>query len=128
MAFSYLAGLALLIACMGLFGLATQNYARFLKEASIRKVLGASVSQIIFLANRNFILLLGIASILATGICWGVLQAVLLYFKDYLGDFSLGINPFIIGNLLVFLTAIIAIGGQSYKLTKVAPADALRME
>ncbi|MEM6700170.1 MAG: FtsX-like permease family protein, partial [Bacteroidota bacterium] len=68
--FSYIAALALLIACMGLFGLSIQNYTRFQKEASIRKILGASVSQVLLLANKNFIILLLIASIIATSCCW----------------------------------------------------------
>ncbi len=127
-AWGYLATLALLIACMGLFGLAKQNHNRFLKEASIRKVLGASTAQIILLANRNFIWMLLISSCIATVLCWSALQAVLYTVKEYMGDFSLGLMPFVLANLLVFATAIIAIGGQSYKLTKVAPADALRME
>lgn len=126
--YGYIAGLALLIACMGLFGLAMQNHARFLKEASIRKVLGASVSQIVLLANRNFIIMLLSASFIATVICWGAMQILLPMAKEYIGDLSLGILPYLLANLLVFVTAIIAIGSQSYKLTKVAPADALRME
>ncbi len=126
--FGYVAGLALLIACMGLFGLATQNYARYLKEASIRKVLGATVSQIVLLANRQFFWMLIISSVIATIICWSGMQVLLVMVEEYIGPLALGWTPFFIANLLVFITAIIAIGGQSYKLTKVAPADALRME
>ena len=126
--FGYVAGLALLIACMGLFGLATQNYARYLKEASIRKVLGATVAQIVLLANRQFFWMLMIASVIATTLCWIGMQVSLAIMKEYIGNLHLGWTPFFIANLLVFITAIIAVGGQSYKLTKVAPADALRME
>ena len=127
-AFSYIAAIALLIACMGLFGLSIQNYARYLKEASIRKVLGASVSQVLLLANRKFIILLGIASVIATGLCWGLTQMLLLALKENIGELQLGITPFLVANLLVFITAVIAVSGQSYKLSKVTPADALRVE
>ncbi len=126
--FSFLAILGLLIACMGLFGLASQNYARYLKEASIRKVLGATTQQILLIGNRHFIWLLGIASIIATGISWIGAQLVFKDVEAYIGVVELGISPYIVGNLLVFLTAIIAIGAQSYQLTKIAPADALRNE
>ncbi|MEL6718107.1 MAG: ABC transporter permease [Bacteroidota bacterium] len=126
--FSYIAALALLIACMGLFGLSIQNYSRFLKEASIRKVLGASVSQVLFLANRNFIILLVVASIIATSLCWLGIQTLLLSAKEHLGDLHLGIVPYLLANLLVFITACIAVSGQSYKLTKVDPAIALKEE
>jgi len=126
--FGFLALLALLIACLGLFGLASQNYARYLKEASIRKVLGASTQQILLMGNRHFIWMLGIASVIATGICWVGAQAFYKSFEAYIGVVELGITPYIVGNLLVFITAIIAVGGQSYQLTKIAPADALRSE
>ena len=56
------------------------------------------------------------------------MQVSLAVMKEYIGNLQLGWTPFFIANLLVFITAIIAVGGQSYKLTKVAPADALRME
>jgi len=126
--YSCIAGLALLIACMGLFGLATQNYARYLKEVSIRKVLGASVSQVVFLVNRKFLVMLLIASLTATLISWMAMTAILAQTKEYIGELNLGITPFILGNLLVFTMAIIAIGSQTYKLSKITPADALRIE
>ena len=113
---------------MGLFGLSIQNYTRFLKEASIRKVLGASVSQVLFLANKKFVILLVVASIIATVFCWTGMQMALLASKEHIGDLQLGVTPYLIANLLVFITACIAISGQSYKLAKVTPADALRME
>lgn len=126
--FGYLALLALIIACLGLFGLASQNYARYLKEASIRKVLGASTQQILLNGNLHFIWMLGIASIIATSICWVGAQAVFKDVEQYVGVVELGITPYIVGNLLVFVTAVIAVGGQSYQLTKITPADALRNE
>ncbi len=128
MIFNGLAILALIIACMGLFGLASQNYARYLKEASIRKVLGASTRQILLKGNQHFLWMLGIASVIATGICSVGAQLVFNDVEAYVGVVELGIMPYIVGNTLVFITAIIAIGGQSYLLTKVAPADALRNE
>ena len=124
--FSYVAGLALLIACMGLFGLSIQNYTRFLKEASIRKVLGASVTQLLFIANKNFILLLVFASIVATGLCWLGMETLLQTNKEHLGDVQLGVLPYLLGNLLVLLAAIMAVSKQSYQLAKVNPADALK--
>ncbi|MEM1119228.1 MAG: ABC transporter permease [Bacteroidota bacterium] len=126
--YTLLSGLALLIACLGLFGLASQNYARYLKEASIRKVLGATTRQILLTGNRYFIWMLLIASGLATTISWFGAQYVFAMMEPYIGVVELGIAPFVVGNLLVFLTAIIAIGGQSYQLVKITPADALRWE
>ena len=126
--YNFLSALALLIACMGLFGLASQNYTRYLKEASIRKVLGATTQQILLIGNRHFIWMLLIASVLATGICCVGAHFGFKAVEEYIGTVELGITPYVVGNLLVFLTAIIAVGGQSYQLTKIAPADALRNE
>lgn len=127
-AFNYLAGLALLIACMGLFGLASQNFAARLKESSIRKVLGASVRHVILNANRSFISLLIVASILATGICFGCFQLFLTMAEEFTGQVRLGIFPYLLANGLVFVVATLAVGWQSYRLAKAAPADSLRVE
>ncbi|MEL6657504.1 MAG: ABC transporter permease [Bacteroidota bacterium] len=125
---SYIAGLALLIACMGLLGLSIQNYTRFLKEASIRKVFGASVGQVLLLANKNFILLLAIASGIATGLCWLGMETLLHTSREHLGDIQFGVMPYLCANLLVFLTACIAVSQQSYKIATVNPAISLKEE
>ena len=64
--FSFTALMALLISCMGLFGLASQNIARRMKEISVRKVLAASVAHVTQLVNRSFLLILVIAAVIAT--------------------------------------------------------------
>jgi ABC-type antimicrobial peptide transport system permease subunit len=126
--FSYLAGLALIIACLGLFGLASQNYASHLKEVSIRKILGASVTDTVLLANRAFLLILLIASVVATGMCYAGVRILLAAFEAYTGAMELGFAPYLVANFLVFLTAAIAISGQSYKLAKASPVVSLRNE
>lgn len=126
--FGYVAGLALLIACMGLFGLATQNFTSILKEASIRKVLGASTSSIVMLANRKFLLTLAIAALLATGVCFLGFKAIVYSLEDYTGTLNLGAWPYLLAYLLVFLSAGIAVGGQTYRLARMSPADSLRTE
>jgi putative ABC transport system permease protein len=127
-AFSYLAGLALIIACLGLFGLASQNYASRQKEVSIRKVMGASAPDIVLLANRTFLVILLIASAVATGICYAGIQLLLESVKEFTGSMELGFVPYVFANFLVFLTAGIAIAGQSYKLAGISPAETLRNE
>ena len=126
--FRYIAGLALVIACLGLFGLASQNYASHLKEVSIRKVLGASVKDIVFLSNRMFLFILAIASIVATTVCFSGIQLLLSEVKEFTGTMELGIAPYILANALVFLTAFIAISSQTYKLARISPATTLRDE
>ena len=128
LAFGYIAALALVIACMGLFGLAAQNFSSRLKEVSIRKVLGASTRGIILMANRRFLSMLVLASALATGGCYLGIQLVLKQMEEFTGEMQLGVAPYLIANLLVFLTAAIAVGGQSWKLARTAPVERLRSE
>ena len=126
--FNYIAGLALLIACLGLFGLAAQNFSSRVKEVSIRKVLGATTLSIILLANRRFLSMLAAASVVATGCCYIGIQLLIQSAEEFTGSLTLGITPYVIANLLVFLTAGIAVAGQSLKLVRMAPVEALRSE
>lgn len=126
--FSYLAALALIIACLGLFGLASQNYAIHLKEVSIRKILGASAIDTVLLANRAFLLILLSASLIATGICFAGIQVLLAATREFTGTVELGIAPYLLANLLVFLVAALAMSGQSYRLARISPAETLRNE
>ena len=126
--FGYIAALALLISCMGLFGLASQNYAARLKESSIRKVLGATAREIVMQANRSFITLLLVASIVATGICFGIFQIMAKQAAEFIGDARPGFMAYLLSNLLVFSVAAVAMGWQSWRLAGVVPSETLRSE
>ncbi len=129
-AFSYIAALALLIACMGLFGLASQNIARRMKEVSIRKVVGASVPHLAFLVNRGFLGLLALAAAIATALCVIGLNILMSIVRAEipLAHMPLTPLPFVLAYVLVFATAALAIGSQVYKLVGANPADVLRSE
>ena len=124
--FGYIAGLALLIACMGLYGLAAQHFSKRVKEVSVRKVLGASVAQIILLVNRQFLLLLVTAGLIANVICFLGIQLTLQNTKEFTGSFQPGTLPFLVANIVVFSTAAVAIGIQSWKMAHVQLAETLR--
>jgi putative ABC transport system permease protein len=124
--FGYIAGLALLIACMGLYGLAVQHFSRRVKEVSVRKVLGATVAQIVLLVNREFLLLLGTAGLIANVVCFSGIRLALQTMKDFTGSFQPGTLSFLAANILVFLTAAIAVGIQSWKMAHVQLAETLR--
>ncbi len=116
--FGYIAGLALIIACMGLYGLATQHFSRRLKEVGVRKMLGASIAQILLLVNREFLILL-----LAAGAATTVLSAIGIHIlfqnvEQFTGSFRPGVASFLLANLLVLLTAAIAVGRQSWNVAK----------
>ncbi len=124
--FGYIAGLALIIACMGLYGLATQHFSRRLKEVGIRKMVGASVAQILLLVNREFVILLLVAGAFATVLSLLGIRVLLQNLEQFVGNYLPGVGPFLLANLLVFLTAAVAVGRQSWNVAKVNLSEVLK--
>jgi ABC-type antimicrobial peptide transport system permease subunit len=119
------AGLAILISCLGLFGLAAYIAERRTKEIGIRKVLGASVSQVWLLLSKEFIALVIISSVIAS--------PVALYFlKNWLQkyDYRISIGPgiFILAALMALLITIITISFQAIRAAIANPVKSLRTE
>lgn len=124
--FGYIAALALFIACLGLYGLATQQFARRMKEVSVRKLLGASVGQIMMLVNREFIFLLLLAGGISTTLGFVVTNLIFNQLEYYVGAYRPGVAPFLLANVLVFATAAVAIGRHSWQLTQVRLAEVMK--
>ena len=123
-ALAALAGLALLIACMGVFGLATQNVARRRKEVSVRKVLGASVAGLVVLVNRPFLTTLAIAGGLGT--VAGVVALRLVIGLDALNLMPITPLPFVVAFALVLIPVALSVASQSRALVRSNLADVLR--
>jgi len=117
---------ALLISSMGLFGMASQKVALRIKEVGIRKTMGASAAHIIFVVNREFLVMLGVATLIATPLCWIAFSNTLLQFTTV--DIPNSSTPYIVANVIVFLVAALSLSLQSRKLVRLAPADALRID
>lgn len=119
----YFAGLAILISCLGLFGLAAFTAERRVKEIGIRKVLGASELSIVYLLSADFTKILLVAIVLALPLSYFLT-------KNWLDDFAyrIPLSPwyFIIAALIAILTAWITIGIQTIKASRVAPLECLR--
>ncbi len=124
--FAFIAALALVIACLGLFGIAAQNIVRRMKEISIRKVLGGSVSHISQVINRGFLLLVGLAAVIATPL--GYVAMKMLLESVYADPVPLGIFPFILSFSFVLTTAVATIATQIYRVVYNNPAEVLRNE
>jgi putative ABC transport system permease protein len=124
-AFGIFALIAVIIACLGLFGLASYTSEVRTKEIGVRKVLGASVSNIVFLMSREFMWLIIIANIVA----WPVAYYAM---SKWLGEFAYatGINIwlFISAGALALLIAIITVSYQSIKAAVQNPVKSLRYE
>lgn len=123
--FTFISMLAIFIACMGLFGLATFTTARRIKEVGIRKTLGASVQDIVFLLSKNFALLILIAGLVAVPFAYLATEKGLEYFA-YSVDNSLSTYVLAIAGALII--ALITIAFQTIRAALSNPVDSLRIE
>ncbi len=123
--FAAFAGLAVVIACLGLFGLAAFTAERRTKEVGIRKVFGASVSDIVRLLAWQFSRPVMIANLVAWPIAWWIM-------RDWLNGFDLRIDlgpgPFVLAGLIAFVIAIGTVSGHALRVARTNPVHALRYE
>ena len=124
--FVYIALMAIAISMMGFFALVSLNIARRTKEIGIRKVLGASMFQIVRLVNKEFLLLLTAATLIASVVGAFSVEAILKSIYEYHVAFS--IIPFVMAGAIVFFVGIITVGSQVYKVATSNPVDSLRYE
>jgi putative ABC transport system permease protein len=117
--------LAILIACLGLFGLATYTAELRTKEIGIRKVLGANVNSIVALLSRDFIMLIAIAMLLATPVAWYSMSRWLEGFA-YRIDMQFWI--FLLAGFVAIIIAAVTIGFQALKAARGNPVNSLRSE
>ncbi len=119
------AALAVGIGCLGLYGLASFNTARRVKEIGIRKTLGASTGDIMRLLIGQFLRPVLIANLIAWPLAWVAMQNWLSGF-----DQRIGLNPiyFIGATALTLLIAVGTVAGQAYAVARSEPAKALRDE
>jgi len=119
------AGLAVLIGCLGLLGLAAYMALQRTKEVGIRKVLGASGSQIFLLLSREFLRLVGVAVLLAMPLLFAFNKIWLAEFP-FRSPFS--ILPYLLPALLVGLFAWATVSYQTWQAARANPSKALRSE
>ncbi|SDK00964.1 putative ABC transport system permease protein [Catalinimonas alkaloidigena] len=123
--FGVFTGLAIFVACLGLFGLASFTTAQRTKEIGVRKVLGASVPQILQLLYRDFVKLVLVAFVLAVPLAYFAMHQWLQHFA-----FRIGISwwLFALPCVLVVLIAILTVSFQSIKAAVANPVHSLRSE
>ncbi len=123
--FSIFAGFAIFIACLGLMGLSLFATAQRTKEIGVRKVLGATISNIIVLLSKDFIKLVIVAIIIASPVAWFIMH-------NWLQDFAYRINIswwiFLLAGMLAVLIALVTISFQSIKAAMSNPVKSLRTE
>lgn len=117
--------LAIIIACLGLFGLASLMVIRRTKEIGVRKVLGASSSNILLLVNKEFTKLVAIGFLIAAPIAW---YGMSNWLKDFAYRIDLGVGTFLLAGIITLVVAWLTVSYQSIKATLINPTESLRSE
>jgi putative ABC transport system permease protein len=123
--FRYFTILAVFIACLGLFGLASYTAEQRTKEIGIRKVMGAKVSALVLLLSREFTKWVLAANVIAWPIAYFIS-------KNWLQNFSyrvpLGLGVFLFSAAAAFIIALLTVSYQAFKAASAHPVDSLRYE
>jgi len=117
--------IAIIISCLGLFGLSFYGLQKRIKEIGIRKVNGAAVSEILIMLNKDFVVWVAIAFVIAVPIAWYVMNNWLLNFAYRIG---LPWWIFALAGIMALLIALITVSIQTFKVARRNPVEALRYE
>lgn len=123
--FNIFTGIALFISCLGLYGLVSFSVEQKTKEIGIRKVLGASVGNVVRLVSKEFLFLVTVANIIAWPVAW---YAMHRWLQQFAFRVDLDIFVFIGAWVAAIIIALISIGYQSIRAAQLNPVDSLRYE
>jgi putative ABC transport system permease protein len=123
--FNVFAMIAIVISCLGLFGLATYTAQVKVKEIGIRKVLGASVANITAMISKDFLVLVALSLIIATPIAW---YAMNKWLQDYAYRISIQWWVFVLAGISAIVIAFLTISFQAIKAAIANPVKSLRSE
>ena len=117
--------LSVLVACLGLLGLATYNIQRRTKELGIRKALGASATNLFVLLSSSFVKQIAIAFVIAAPLAWYIMRQWLSAFEYRI---SLHAGIFLLSGFIALLIALVTVSYRTMKAARINPADTLRQE
>ena len=117
--------LSLIIALLGIFGMVSLSINKRVKEVGIRKVLGASETTISFLFLKEFLVVLGVSIVIACPIAYLLVNQ---WLDNYAYQITIGVNPFLIGIILIGSITAVLILFQTLKIALSNPVDSLRIE
>jgi ABC-type antimicrobial peptide transport system permease subunit len=117
--------LAILISCLGLFGLAAFTAEQRTKEIGIRKVLGATVAGIVRLLSKDFLILVIIGNVIAWPVAWLVMDG---WLKNYPYRVDVGVETFVMAGVLALVIALLTVSLQATKAALTDPVKSLRYE
>jgi len=123
--FQILTGLLLVTGCLGLYGLVSFIINKKMKELAVRKVMGASASNILILLSKNYFKLVFIAFVVASPL-------VYYFMSDWLSQFAYHVDLkwwyFILPGILILATAFLTVSGKTYRAARCNPAEILKYE
>jgi ABC-type antimicrobial peptide transport system permease subunit len=119
------AAIAIFLSCLGLYGLASFMAVQRIKEVGIRKVLGATAGNIVYLFSKEFIILISIAFLIATPLAWYFMNK---WLQDYAYRIDISWWLFAAGGLVAIIIALATISFQAIKAAVANPVKSLRTE
>ncbi len=123
--FMVFASLAVIIGCLGLFGLSAFTTQQRTKEVGIRKVLGSSIVQIFLLLSKEYVWIIVLSMIVASPLIYLVMTE---WISQFAYRINIGYSVFLIAGLTVLVVALITVSYQSMKAARINPVDSLRYE
>ncbi len=117
--------LAIILACLGVFGLSAFMAVQRTREIGIRKVLGASVREVVLLLSKDFILLVLVACVIAVPLGW---LAARKWLQGFAYHIDIQVWVFVVAGLLALVISVITVGFQSVRAALVNPVESLRSE
>jgi putative ABC transport system permease protein len=123
--FQIAAGIAILIGCIGMIGLISYVAQQKVKEVGIRKVLGASISNILLLFSRQFLVFTGLGFLIAAPLAYYLMDS---WLQDFESRIIIGFDVFAMGLFITAILVILSVGFRAYRSATVNPAQSLRSE
>jgi len=117
--------LAILIACLGLFGLASYMVEQRTREIGIRKVFGANEKIIVRLISKDFLILIAIGIIIAVPVAWYLMNN---WLKNYVYQTDIGLVLILLAALLTIIITFITISYKAYQAAILNPANSIKTE
>ena len=121
----YFTAIAILISCLGLFGLASFNVEQRVKEIGIRKVLGATVGSVVLLLSKDFLKLVLLAVVIASPLAWYVMDK---WLQNFAYKTQIGWVVFVVTTLATLSITLLTISFQSIRAALMNPVKSLRSE
>jgi hypothetical protein len=123
--FRYFTGIAIFIACLGLFGLAAFAAEQRTKEIGVRKVLGASAAQLVNLLSKDFVKLVLIANLVAWPLAYFIMKC---WLQNFAYRIDIGWQVFVLAGGAAVLIALLTVSSQALKAALANPVESLRYE